>query len=565
MRVRGIAALLLVPAAQALAQGGPCRGQRIDSIEVIAEAPSVSLLRGVPVLGNLVRETHVVTRDDVVRRYLLFRVGERCTPLRWAESERILRALPFLADADIVAIPNRRGGVTLEVRTIDETSVILSGSVANSSPAVRSVRVGSSNLAGLGIATSFAWRHHPVLEDRLELRFIDHQFIGQPYVLGLTAIRDPLGRHEEGELSLPFRTDLQRFGWRARAGALRNHALFAERDSGRLTLAFGREYGELGAIGRIGPPGKLTLAGFAVTHERAWPDTGPQRLNDEGLFSDTAAALAGRFMQARATRVNLLLGMRGIRFVRARSLDALRGSQDVPIGLQFGTLVGRAVRLNPSDDDDLFVASDLYAGFGTARFVYRLQAQAEGRHGFDTREWDGLVGSARLIGYARVGDRRTRSLSLEWSGTSRVRVPHSLSLGLRDGGLRGFANTSTVGSRRAIARLSEQVYLGAPWSFGDLGFAVFSDIGKQWAGDLPYGVTTPIRASAGASLLLAVPRRSTRMWRLEVAAPLTREPGTSRWEVRLSLSDRTAFFWKEPEDVTAARARAVPSTVYNWP
>ena len=567
MLVRRVAPLMLAPVVQLFAQGGssgPCRGQRVDSIHVVAEAPTVSGLRRVPVIGNLVRETHVVTRDDVIKRYLLFRVGQRCTRLLWTESERILRAQPFLADADIVAIPNNRGGVTIEVTTIDEASVIVGGSVSGSAPAVRSARLGSANLAGLGIATSFGWGHHPVLSDRIEFRWTDYQFVGRPYVLGAVLLRDALGREQAGELSLPFRTDVQRYAWRARIGDRRNHALFVERESGRVALAFTREYAELGAIGRLGPPGRLALFGLALTHERAWSDTVQKRLNGQGLFVDTAAALVGRFTDRRATRANALLGVRRLRFTRARSLEALRGSQDIPKGLQFGTMVGRAVHTPPGQDDDVFVASDLYAGFGTSRFVYRLQAQAEGRRSLDTAAWDGLVGSARFVGYAR-SNRHTESISLEWSGTSRVLVPHALSLGLQDGGLRGFSDSRDIGGRRAVARIAEQVYLGAPFSFGDLGFSIFGDVGKLWAGDVPYGVETPVRGTVGVSLLLAVPMRSTRMWRLEVAAPIQREQGMSRWELRLSHSDLTSFFWREPADISGARARAVPASIYNWP
>jgi hypothetical protein len=305
--------------------------------------------------------------------------------------------------------------------------------------------------------------------------------------------------------------------------------------------------------------------GLSVTNEQSVPDGAPKRIDSTGFRPDTAAELVGRFMETRAARVNALLGVRGIRFMRARGLDALRGSQDIPLGLQFGTLVGRGVPIFDARTNDLFVASDLYLGFGTPRMVYRLQLQGEGRRTQETGQWDGLVGSGRLIGYAIVGDRRTRTLSLEWAGTSRVLVPHALSLGVPDGGIRGFRNANIIGGRRAIARLSEQVYVGAPFSFGDFGFSIFSDAGQLWRGDLPYGVSTPVRASAGASLLLAVPMRSTRMWRLEFAAPLNREPGTSRWELRLSHSDRTSFFWREPPDVDAARARAVPASIYNWP
>jgi len=187
----------------------PCRGQRVDSIAIDAQAPTVQGLRRVPVLGNLVRATHVITRDEIVRGYLQLRVGDRCSELRRSESERILRAQPFIADAMIDVYGDRRGGVTLSVRTIDEASLVLSGSVANSAPLVRSVRVGSGNLSGLGIATSVAWAHQPAYDDRLDLRLADYQVAGKPYVFSMVATRGPLGRDDFGQLTLPFQTDLQ--------------------------------------------------------------------------------------------------------------------------------------------------------------------------------------------------------------------------------------------------------------------------------------------------------------------------------------------------------------------
>jgi hypothetical protein len=569
--VRGRTTLLLLCAGSsvATAQGAgsqvTCRGQRIDSIRVDAQAPTVTGLRRVPLVGEFVRQTHVTTRDKVIRGFLLLRSGDRCTELRRAESERILRAQPFLADASIEAVANRRGGVDLEVRTIDEISLILSGSVAAESPSVRSVRVGSGNIAGRGLSSSLYWRHQPAFEDRLEFRASDFQFAGRPYVLSVATIRDPLGRDDRGEVTLPFRTDVQRFAWRAVLGESRGHATFTERDSGRLALGFQREYAEAGGIGRLGPPGRLSLYGLSFTNERAFPDTGARRLTDLGMRSDTAADFAGRFRETRAARVNLLLGVRGLRFMRARALDALRGTQDVPLGLQFGTLVGRGVPLLGADSRDVFVASDLYIGLGTPNETYRLQLQAEGRKERGADEWDGLVASGRFARHRRVSTTRTRIMALEWSGTESVLVPHSLSLGTVSGGMRGFRDAPEVGGRRAILRLDEQKYLGAPWDYGDLGFSLFAEAGRLWRGDLPYGETTKPHVSVGGSVLLAIPMRSTRMWRLEFAVPVTPIPADHRWELRLSHRDLTSFFWREPGDVGSARARAVPASIYNWP
>ena len=543
----------------------PCRGQRIDSIHVITAAPTVTGLRRVPLAGTLVRNIHVVTRDEIVRGFLLFEVGDRCTELRRAESERILRAQPFLADADILVRPGNRGGVIIEVRTIDDVSLILSGSVGGSAPNVRSVRVGSSNLAGVGITTSVGWKHDAVYDDHLQGRIVDHQLFGQPYVLDLSGSRHAFGRENYGQLSLPFRTDVQRFAWRGLIGDHRAHATFAARDTGRIALAFERSFAEAGGILRIGPPGKLALAGVSVTNERTRPDTNVIRITDLGFRPDTAAALLGRFAESRAARINALAGLRWLRFQRVRGFDALRGSQDVPIGFQLGTLVGRGVKALDANSNDIFVAGDLYLGIGNSRVIYRLQAQAEARRSLEGDSWDGLIGSGRFSRHLRVSERRTRIASVEWSGTERVLVPHALALGSPEGGLRGYSSTEEYGARRGIARLEEQIFLGSPFDYGDAGISIFVDAGQLWPGDLPYAQRTPVRTAAGLSFLVAVPRRSTRTWRLEVAVPINPPRGESRIEVRLRHADLTSFFWREPADVHGARARAVPASVYNWP
>ena len=543
----------------------PCRGQRIDSVLVDAQAPSVQGLRRVPGVGAIVRNTHVVTRHEVVKGYLLLRVGDSCNELRRAESERILRAAPFIADATVDVTPNRRGGVNLLVTTIDETSVILSGSIAQSTPQLRALRFGSGNLAGVGVHTSFAWRHQPAYDDRVEFKLADYQFAGRPYVLSFASRKDPFGRDDALELTLPFRTDVQRNAWRFLVGESRSHAGFTDSDTGRLALGYGREYAELGGIVRIGPPGRLTLLGISFTNERAFADTAPTMITELGFRPAIAAEFTGRFPESKAARVNALIGVRGLQFRRVRGYDALTGTQDIPIGLQFGTLIGRGVKAFGSDAKDMFLASDLYMGFGHPRRIYRLQMQGEGRRERGSGEWTGLVGSGMLSRYSKPATWRTRMMVVEWSGTEAVQHPHSLSLIDPTGGLRGFKDMDAVGGRRAIARIGEQFYAGSPWNFGDLGFAWFADGGQLWAGDIPYGERTRSFGAVGGSILLAVPRRSTRMWRLEFAAPINREMGASRWEVRLTHSDRTSFFWREPADIDAARARTVPSSIYSWP
>ena len=95
-----------------------CAGQRVDSIRVSSSAPTVAALQRMPTLAALARDIHVTTRPDVIRRYLLIAPGEPCVEVRRAESERILRAQPFIAESNIYVVTNDRGGVDLEVYTL---------------------------------------------------------------------------------------------------------------------------------------------------------------------------------------------------------------------------------------------------------------------------------------------------------------------------------------------------------------------------------------------------------------------------------------------------------------
>ena len=86
----------------------------------------------------------------------------------------------------------------------------------------------------------------------------------------------------------------------------------------------------------------------------------------------------------------------------------------------------------------------------------------------------------------------------------------------------------------------------------------------MWAGDVPFGVTTPVRYAVGTSLLAALPPGSKRLWRLDLMMPLDRASG-ARLELQLRTEDRTRMFWREPRDVQRSRALSLPQRIFQWP
>lgn len=541
-----------------------CAGETIDEIVIYSSAPTFGRLHSLPVIGAVTRATHVTTRPDIVRAFLLFREGDACTELARAESERVLRVQPFIADATIVVEPVP-GGVRLAVHTIDETSLVLGARVHSDSPYMRTLRFGNSNVGGAGVYMAGEWRDGRALRDGAAIRFTDHQFLGQPYELRLSGSRAPVGGEWNAALSRPFYTGLQRYGWRASGGERTAFVGLHHRDSAAAhAVRVERHHADAGFMGRIGPPVRMGLVGLVASHEQELVGTDLQVVGEEGAISS-----AGAFPAAapyRSTRINALVGIRSLSFIRVQGFDALTAVQDLPVGIQAGVMIGRGLEA-PKDESqgrELFVAGDVYVGFGDSVQATRIQLRSQGVRAGTAGDWSRTVVTGRIAHQRKPAPDHLLELSADWAASWQVGIPLQLMIGADDGGVRGFGDAKDGGSRRARISLEDRYTIGNIGRFGDLGIAAFADAGRVWRGDSPFDVTTPIHASLGLSLLAAVPSRSARVWRVDFAMPMT-GPGRHRLEVGLTRGDRSAVFWREPGDVATLRGRAVPSSVFAYP
>jgi len=142
-------------------------------------------------------------------------------------------------------------------------------------------------------------------------------------------------------------------------------------------------------------------------------------------------------------------------------------------------------------------------------------------------------------------------------------VPFQLMLGDRQGGVRGYSDSRDAGAVRGVARLEERWSIGGFSRHDRFGLAGFADAGRVWAGDAPFGVNSSAKIGIGVGLLAALPPQSQRMWRLDVAVPVSPD-AHARWEIRLT-GTWTRRFWREPDDVARGRSGAAPSTIFTWP
>jgi hypothetical protein len=543
----------------------PCAGQRISGIIVRSFAPTAAAFRRVPIVAKLVAAIHTTTNTEVIRRFVLLHEGDTCDELRRAESERILRAQPFIAEASVRVVADSGGEVSLDVRTTDEIALVIGGATGKGSPPIRFLRLGDANVAGEGIYLAGDWRAGGPYRDGYGGRFVDNQLLGQPYTLTVQGHQNSLGADWLVDAAHPFYTDIQRIAWTARSGATDDYVMFMNDIHSSHALRVRRNFFDVGGILRVGPPGRLSLFGGSLSGDEERPGTQPVLVTTRGFRPDTSTAFQNRYRDHRIARVNALWGLRDIGFARVQGFDALSGTQDMPYGFQLGTLFGRSLTVLGSRDDDIFMAGDMYVGAVGKNNALRFQLEAEGRRSNDEGKWDGLLTTARAVEYFKLSPSNTTTASFEFSGGWRQRLPFNLTFSDAQGGVRGFASSSTPGGQRFVTRLENRQFLGRPFNLADIGVGAFVDAGRMWAGDIPYGVNTPVRSSVGISLLGTAPPASARLWRIDFVMARNPEMGGHRFELRMSSMDKTKFFLPEPTDIERIRERTVPSSVFRWP
>jgi hypothetical protein len=404
-----------------------------------------------------------------------------------------------------------------------------------------------------------------VFRDGFGGRFVDTQLLGRPYNLVAQGHRNSMGDDWEVDALHPFYTDIQRIAWRARIGATDDYSQFENDINSSHALRVLENYYDVGGIVRIGPPGRLSLFGASLTGSDVRPSATPVLVTKNGFAPDTSSVLLNRYVPRRISRLNGLWGVRDIGFVRVQGFDALTATQDIPVGFQLGTMFGRTLSVLGSRDDDIFMAGDVFIGAAGTNSALRIQIDGEARLNNGENQWDGGILGARATQYFKSSRSNTMIASLEFSGSWRQQTPFSLTLSDPDGGVRGYASSSTPGAQRVVGRLEDRWFLGRPKNAGDFGIGLFTDAGRLWAGDVPYGVNTPMHYSVGFSLLGTAPPASARLWRLDFAVALNPETGGHRFEFRLGNTDKTTFFLPEPNDLQSGRERTVPTSVFRWP
>ncbi len=560
-------ALAAVAAKSAFAQGAraapACAGQVISAIAIRPLPPLEEAARDwweTPV--RALNSLHAVTQPAVVRALLLLKVGDPCDEFLRAESERVLRAQPFIARAHIAVHPESGGSVALVVTTQDEFTFILAARFSGKSPYVTALTLGDGNLGGKGMSIAAGWIH-TVTREGFGVAYIDYTFTKRPWQLQLAGGLGGVGEASLfGDVSHPFYSDAQRSAWRGSFVNLTLLQAFQRPDTVAFDVGVTRQFGFVGAAARVvGRPGSILLLGGAFSTEEdatGFPASGyDSTVNYDSLFV--------RYAPRRSVRLNFIAAYRRIHFGRATRLDALNGTQDLRLGFEAAALAGHGFSGLDGSSDDFFANGGVFIGVGAERGYGYLQALIESRRGTESGLWTDAIASCRLRFYRRLSDVQTLVADGELGAGWKTTRPFEIRIGQPDGGVRGYAASHDAGGQRAALKIEDRWYLGALGKKVDIGVLAFADAGRVWAGDVPFGTTTPVKVGVGAGLLAATPVGSQRTYRVDFAVPVSPDPYAG-WVVRLTVINVAQLgSTKEPPDVAFGREFVSTSSQFTYP
>jgi hypothetical protein len=478
---------------------------------------------------RMANRLHVRTREDVIRRELVFREGDCFDPELLRESERALRATGFIADVDIFDVRQPDGSVHVVVETRDDWSTRVD---VRAEPGT-GMRLGGAsirelNLMGTGRQAVLFYLQSQ--EDRVYGgSYLDPQLFGSRWQGSMAVGRTPVGTLFRETIDFPFVGDTGRRAFRQR---LEHHDRFfayhAHAGDERIALLVpeSRRAFDIGGAMRFGERGRLTLLGFLLSGESVWYPGVPQLQFDRSPAPDSLVApIAARLDSIADIRASVLVGQRNIYYVRRRALDTVNATEDVRLGFEMELGFGRSVPQVSTHDDMALDLGLFAAGQPTANLVIGTRLLVEGKRDYeaplDEAEWRDVFGQMDLWSYWKQPDsRHTLVGAVGISGGWNARIPFQLTLGGATG-LRGHPLHLVPGGTRVVGSVEARSYLGWPHpELFDLGTSVFMDVGRTWAGQVPFGVDSPIFSNLGFGLRGAFPPGSQSTVRLDVAAPI---------------------------------------------
>lgn len=505
----------------------PKKGAIISSITVetyeVFEATGTRLSR---LLFHAANSVHSKTREAVVRRELLFAVGDRYDDALITETERNLRRLGFLRRAKITAALNARGMVDVKVRTYDSWSLEVQASFKRAG-GVNSTRLGLAehNLLGQGKSLSATYFRDGTSASQ-SFAWKDPQFLNKSHLEFETGFAVRSGsRRATLSLRRPF------FASTARS-ALGFSSSFEDKE----VSTFSEDGRETGTVRK-----KITEAGveygraLGISPERLRRLKGGLRFRRANYAHSATQAAGPRPSPEQAYFLDFGAEWTELDFIKVQQIQKFSHDEDFNLGFGIVPSVLWAPdgirRPLGSQESQVLPKVVVRKGFGDGEDLLLL------RGGYSSAYINPSTGNRTVSGdviYYRRGLPR-QTLAFHGSYDHGWRLDPSALLGLGESnGLRGYGLSQFQGDRRLLLNVEDRLFIrNEIFRLIDLGAVAFFDSGFVWPRRTQMDLRD-LRHSIGIGLRLAPSRSaSNQPIRVDLARALNPNGTSSRWSLSI--------------------------------
>jgi hypothetical protein len=423
--------------------------------------------RGTPV-GRIVAVGNHRTRSEIVIQEVLLRSGDLYDPELARESERNLRALPFLGSARLRARPDATGESVDIVVAVTERFPWVGGVLPSFGGGEIEVDVaaGTGNFLGRGQLAGFRANVSSRVADSYSIVFSEPRIGGSRW--GVTA---NLG--VQGDVGPRNRLQLQRRLYSLSTEWAFEAQVFDEAEQ-RLLYSGGETVADYRRR-RTGASLAL-LRAFRRDDRRLELRLGVTHADDEHERSPDAGGVLPR--DKRRTSAIAELRAERFRFVEERDFQRMGPVEDVRLGLWAGVRAGAALEVLGSDRSYPILGLDVgwYAG-GPERGYFRFDAAADGR--LEGGAATNLIARSSVRTYLRTPGQGLFAAWAQLAFLDRLEDPAQLLLDAQNGA-RGYRAHAEDGSRRVVASVEWRRRLGRVGPVAT-GAVIFVDGGAIWS------------------------------------------------------------------------------------
>lgn len=475
---------------------------------------------------------HMLTREHIIRRELLFREGELWDPLKALESERILRSYGIFRRADIDQAPQGPDGpVKVYVRTQDSwtTNPQLSFGTEGGKT-FYSYGLEEGNFLGYGKTIGFA--HNTNGDDRSDsFRYGDPYFLGTRLRFGTSYSRSNDGDSNSVFLARPF------YSLEA------DHALstlWSRSVSEGRTVRDGEEFSRFQTRSRFAEAsiGQRLNDDRAMIHryELGWYS----ERREYRPQSDTRGSLPSDFEASGPTA-----GWSWVqpRYVKETNIDRMERVEDFNLGNEFSLRGGFMPVLAGSDRERWLFSAENQHGLRVAPGRFALGALlASGR--VAAGRWENALFSAsgNLFWKTALPGEQTFVAHVEGVTGRYLDRDSQVTLG-GNSGLRGYKNDSFVGGKALLLNLENRFFF--PWEVLHLarfGGVLFFDAGSVAPEGGKFALQR-FKSDVGLGLRVSGTRsRAGAVARVDIAYALNEGPGRSRWVLTIQGGQAFSLF-----------------------